>query len=275
MTWWKANEGKVWVGGDIQIRRQYLRLVSQFIAQLRPQFSPTIISLFSHHYPNSSPLICHLLYKQYMSNVFHASWGKFDGRATEPIMFILFSFHRHRISFDPPSLPFQSFYAPPFSCWMEAAASLTLISPLSSTFAEQHCPLSTSAALEHFTKRNLIFFALCFLSVVSTVKRASVWYVFFLLEWFFTIFLCFVGFAKLSVWVGGWRKCNSSEAIYFAIHQLLKATQSIESIYFTHPPFRPLNLRRVAANFFIYFINNIFKTIYEGPKKVAMYQSEQ
>ena len=190
MTWWKANEGKVWVGGDIQIRRQYLRLVSQFIAQLRPQFSPTIISLFSHHYPNSSPLICHLLYKQYMSNVFHASWGKFDGRATEPIMSILFPFHCRRISFDPPStLPFQSFYAPPpppppFSCWMEAAASLTLISPLSSTFAEQHCPLSTSAALEHFTKRNLIFFALCFLSVVSTVKRASVWYVFFCLNGF-------------------------------------------------------------------------------------------
>ena len=156
MTWWKANEGKVWVGGDIQIRRQYLRLVSQFIAQLRPQFSPTIISLFSHHYPNSSPLICHLLYKQYMSNVFHASWGKFDGRATEPIMSILFPFHCRRISFVPPStLPFQSFYAPPpFSCWMEATASLTLISPLSSTFAEQHCPLSTSAALEHFTKRN-------------------------------------------------------------------------------------------------------------------------
>ena len=59
--------------------------------------------------------------------------------------------------------------------------------------------------------------------------------------------------------MGGWRKCNSGEAIYFAIHQLLKATQSIESIYFTHPPFRPLNLR-VAANFYRYFIN-IFKII--------------
>ena len=78
---------------------------------------------------------------------------------------------------------------------------------------------------------------------------------------FLRSFLCFVCFAKLSVWVGGWRKCNSSEAIYFAIHQLLKATQSIESIYFTHPPFGPLNLR-VAGNFSIYFINNIFKPKY-------------
>ena len=65
-------------------------------------------------------------------NVFHASWGKFDGKAiwTYNAYSLLISLQH---LFHPLSV-FLCFS--PFSCWMEAAARLTLIYPLSSTFAE-------------------------------------------------------------------------------------------------------------------------------------------
>ena len=126
MTWWKANEGKVWVGGDIQIRRQYLRLVSQFIAQLRPQFTPSHhFSLLTFFYMSSalqSLQVLPLSFPVAMGNdvVQASSTCLFDEKSAKAVMSIFFP-SLCRISFNPPLSVFLC--RSPFSCWIERAAS--------------------------------------------------------------------------------------------------------------------------------------------------------
>ena len=123
MTW--REEGKVWVG-DIQIRRQYLRLVSQFIAQLRPQFTPSHhFSLLTFFYMSSalqSLQVLPLSFPVAMGNdvVQASSTCLFDEKSAKAVMSIFFP-SLCRISFNPPLSVFLC--RSPFSCWIERAAS--------------------------------------------------------------------------------------------------------------------------------------------------------
>ena len=127
MSCCKANEGKVWVvEGDIQIRRQYLRLVSQFIAQLRPQFTPSHhFSLLTFFYMSSalqSLQVLPLSFPVAMGNyvVQASSTCLFDEKSAKAVMSIFFP-SLCRISFNPPLSVFLC--RSPFSCWIEQAAS--------------------------------------------------------------------------------------------------------------------------------------------------------